>query len=574
MKGANTLLAKINEALTQLQNDGTLADLQVQYLGIEPEDVVIPPTPTPAPPQPTQKPPECLDNAAWLEDLSYDDKRMTEPPVLNPGEPFTKGWRLRNSGTCTWKNGSYKLVFSYGNVAAAQMGGQPIPVTKDVKPGETFDFYVNLVAPVKSGAYEGYWNMRNAYNTKFGETVWVYIVVADAPTPTPPPTDTPAPNVAFTADPTTITAGQSVLFRWDTQSAKYVYFYHDGQKWSEHPVEDDGKATEYPPYTMNYNLHVVHKDGSIVDRTILITVNPAPDKAPVIEYLSATPSQIMLGETVSIDWKVSGQVHQAMLYIDDVAVLDPAPVQGNYMDTPQVAGTRVYKLVATGPGGDDTEQVSVNVQMAEPIEPIPQPVIQGFDVSPTTIEQGQSVTVSWTTGGGTTYLELLRNDEMIWMDTQLNNSVTDAPPAEAGTTIRYVLVAYNNAGDTMTGEAIVRVAETPPQNLLANSNWQLQSMQGAGDVPGEVSITAYFSADGSLSGNGGCNAYSASYASNGQEILINTPSGGGQSCGEPFDSLEQAFLGLLPQTANFLANGKLVLLNNTGQETLSFNRIG
>ena len=334
---------------------------------------------------------------------------------------------------------------------------------------------------------------------------------------------------------------------------------------------------------MNYNLHVVHKDGSIVDRTILITVNPAPDEAPIIEYLSATPSQIFLGETVSIDWKVSGPIHQAMLYIDDVAVLDPAPVQGNYMDTPGTAGTRVYKLVATGPGGEDTEQVRVNVQMPEPdeptpmpepIEPIPQPVIQGFDVSPTTIEQGQSVTVSWTTGGGTTYLELLRNDEMIWMDTQLSNSVPDGPPVEAGATIRYVLVAYNNAGDTMTSEAIVRVVETPPQNLLANSNWQLQSMQGAGDVPGEVSITAYFSADGSLSGNGGCNAYSASYASNGQEILINTPSGGGQSCGEPFDSLEQAFLGLLPQTANFLANGKLVLLNNTGQETLSFNRIG
>jgi heat shock protein HslJ len=413
----------------------------------------------------------------------------------------------------------------------------------------------------------------------------VNIKVVGAPTPTPPPTQTPVPNVTFTAEPTTITAGQSVLFRWSTDNPKAVYFYHDGQNGWEHPVSEDGQAAEYPPYTMNYHLHVVQRDGSEIDRPILITVNPAPDEAPVIEYLTPTPSQIMLGETVSIDWKVSGPVHQAMLYIDGVAVLDPAPVQGNYMDTPEAAGTRVYKLVATGPGGEDIEQVSVYVQAPEPEEPTPEPeppsppepeppVIQGFDVAPTTIEQGQSVTISWTTGGGTTYVELLRNDALIWMDTQLSNSVPDTPPPEAGATIRYVLVAYNNAGETKTSEAIVRVAEAPPQNLLANTTWQLQSMQGAGEIPAEVSITANFSADGSLTGSAGCNAYGASYASNGQEILINTPSAGGQSCGEPFDSLEQAYLGMLPQTANFQMNSKLVFLNNTGQETLRFTRIG
>lgn len=53
-------------------------------------------------------------------------------------------------------------------------------MTKDVNHGETNDFYVNLVAPVMSGAYEGYWNMRNAQDTKFGETVLVNIIVPGA----------------------------------------------------------------------------------------------------------------------------------------------------------------------------------------------------------------------------------------------------------------------------------------------------------------------------------------------------------------------------------------------------------
>ena len=500
MKGADTLLGKINEALTTLQNDGTLANLTVQYLGVKPEDVVIPPTLTPTPPQPTQIPLQCLDNAELVKDLSYNDNDMKNPPVLSPGESFEKGWRLHNIGSCTWKKGSYRLAYSYGNVSAAQMGGQPVTVTKDVNPGSTYDFWVVLVAPVKSGNYKGYWNMRNAQNIKFGMTVWVNIIVSGAVTPTPPPTSTPVPNINFTADPTTITEGQTVLFKWSTDNVKSVYFYHDGQNWSEHPVEKNGQATEYPPYTMNYHLHVIKNDGSEIDWPILIIVNPAGNDAPVIEYLTPTPSQITLGETVSIDWKVSGPVHTLVFLIDDTAMLDPAPVQGNYMDTPQTEGTHVYKLIATGPGGEDVEQVRVNVQALptetvepveptsipvpveptstpEPVEPTPTPeptepaiqppVIQGFDALPTAIGPGQSVMVSWTTGGGTTYIELLRNNELIWMDTKLNNSVPDTPPAEAGSTITYVLVAYNNAGVTDTREAIVQVTEAAPQNIAA-----------------------------------------------------------------------------------------------------------
>jgi hypothetical protein len=275
-----------------------------------------------------------------------------------------------------------------------------------------------------------------------------------------------------------------------------VYFYHDGQNWSEHQVPEDGQATEYPAYTMNYNLHVVQRDGSTIDRTVLITVNPASEGVPVIEYLSATPPEITLGQTVGVDWKVSGGVHQVQLYVDDVVVLDPAPVQGNYPDTPSASGTRVYKLIATGPGGEDTRQVRVNVQAQpteapEPEEPTPTPepviptptlepviptptpepepqppVIQGFTVTPATITPGQSVTAAWTTGGGATYVQLLRNGQVIWEDTALNNAVPDAPPDGAGSTVRYTLIAYNNAEQTDIREVFVEVVDTPVQSML------------------------------------------------------------------------------------------------------------
>jgi hypothetical protein len=362
-EGATALQTKINEALTTLQNDGTIAKLAQQYLKESPSEAQKPPVqPTPAPPQPTPPPPACVDGAAWVADLSYNDNSMQNPPVMQPGQPFTKGWRMKNSGTCVWTTG-YQLAYSSGNVPAAQMGGQPIPVTKNVNPGETFDFQVNLVAPVAPGTYQGFWNMRNAPNQKFGETVWVGITVPAAPTPTPAPTQTPSPNIVFNANPTTITAGQPVTFDWATSNVKAVYFYHDGQNWEDHGVPGVGTSVEYPPNTMNYYLRVIKTDNSVTVKTRTITVNQ-PVGAPVINQFSVDPPAITLGQCVNILWQVSGQVSNVTLVINTVGVWPNAPVSGSYQDCPATPGQSVYQLTAQGPGGSTQQQVTVNVSAA------------------------------------------------------------------------------------------------------------------------------------------------------------------------------------------------------------------
>jgi ABC-type amino acid transport substrate-binding protein/heat shock protein HslJ len=479
-KGSDTLRDKLNTALTQLQNDGTLAKLQEQYLGIKSADIVpVPVLPTPAPVTP--EPVRC-DGAEWLADLSYDDKDGTAPPVLNPGQPFTKGWRMSNSGTCSWTT-QYVMAYSYGNVPAAQMGGQPIPVTREVKPNETFDFQVNLIAPTAPGTYQGFWLMRDAQNREFGKKVWVYIIVPGPATPTPVPPQTPSPNISFEAKPSTITAGQSVLFKWETENVKAVYFYHDGQNWSDHGVSGDGQATEYPPNTVNYYLRVINRDDSATVKTRTITVNPAVN-APVIDYFNATPSQVMVGQNVSVDWSVSGQVSRVDLVINNVTVWPSAPASGNYQDYADAAGTRVYTLQAGGPGGKaPPQQVAVNVQ--------------------------------------------------------------NGPPE-------------------------------PPQNPLANTNWKLQSGEGLGigpiDTKMDVLVTAFFGADGSLNGNGGCNPYNTSYEVGGQAITIYPPAAAAAAvCGDPADTIEQTYLGLLPQAANYeLSGGQLIIRGNQGQELLRY----
>ena len=209
-------------------------------------------------------------------------------------------------------------------------------------------------------------------------------------------------------------------------------------------------------------------------------------------------------------------------------------------------------------------------------KPEPQPpAIQNFTAVHTAIVQGECVTVSWTTGGGTTHVQLLLDDKVILDNAPLNNSMEECPSQPAWATLRYTLIASNDAGQQVDRWVTVRVGTEPPQNVLANSSWQVQTMQEIGEIPAEVSITANFGEDDSITGNSGCNPYTVSYVCNGQEIIINLPARTGEKvCGEPQDGLEQAYLNLLPQTANYLiVEGQLILLNNTGQETLRFNPI-
>ncbi len=466
-QGASALRDQINAALTTLQNNGTIARLAQEYLKVSPDELQpppplptpLPPTATPAAPAATPAPPACVDGAAWVADLSFDDKNMTAPPVLQPGQPFTKGWRLRNVGTCPWTTG-FNLAFAFGNVPAAQMGGQPIPVTRNVNPGETFDFQVNLIAPVAPGTYQGFWNMRNAANQQFGETVWVGITVPGAPTPTPAPTQTPSPNIVFNASPTAITAGQPVTFQWSTSNVQAVYFYHDGQNWQDHGVPGVGQSIEFPPTTMNYYLRVINRDNSVTVKTRTINVTQ-PVGAPVINQFSVDPPAITVGQCVNLRWQVSGQVSNVTLVINTVGVWPNAPVSGSYQDCPATPSQSVYQLTAQGPGGSTQQQVTVNVSAAPPqpptatpVPPAPAPVINGFTVSPETVSPGGCTILSWTTGGGTTRVVLLRDNVPIFDNAPLNSQVQDCPQIPSNATlplsIVYLLQAYNSAGQSVS----------------------------------------------------------------------------------------------------------------------------
>ncbi len=387
--GSENLRSQVNGALAALQDEGFIAELSSQYLDLEeteiqpvPEETATPeaeaatptpepPTATPAPeatpaPTATPTPPPCLDGMAWVADLNYDDKGMTAPPVLQPGQAFTKGWRVRNSGTCTWTPG-YFLSYSHGNSPASQMGGQPVAVAQPVAPNATYDFLVNLVAPTTPGVYQGFWQINNDKGVAFGERVWVGIQVPGAPTPTPFPTQTPSANIEFYADRTVINAGERVVFTWNVQNVKAVYFYEQGQPWQSNGVAGQGSREVYPQQTTVYELRVVKPDDSVEIRQIRIDVNAAPPTAPYIASFLVYPEyELPLGGCADIRWDVQGTVTTVNLWANDTPIWNNAPVRGSVPHCPGKAGYINYILEASGPGGTVREQRTINVLGPQP----------------------------------------------------------------------------------------------------------------------------------------------------------------------------------------------------------------
>jgi polar amino acid transport system substrate-binding protein len=364
--GATDLQAQLNNSLSTMQDQGKVSQLIQKYLKLKPDDVLPIPTPDTTQPTPTPAPsptPEgCKDGASYVADLNYDDKGMTAPPVMQPGQAFTKAWRMRNSGTCTWDQ-TYTFAYAGGNSSLSNMGASSVRVNGTVKPGATYDFKVPMTAPSVPGVYQGFWNMRDWQGSAFGDRVWVGIQVAGAPTPVPQPTATPVPGIAFWADTYHLEVGQCTGIHWNVQGVQAVYFYQQGQSWENHGVTGKEDRTVCPNQSTTYYLRVVFTDGRVETRELRIEVAAPPASAPVITSFQLHPSgNVPAGTCLDLSWDVQGDVGRVSLFYNNGVIWDYAPVRGSTNHCPAQPGTAAYTLTASGGGGTAEAWQYANVQ--------------------------------------------------------------------------------------------------------------------------------------------------------------------------------------------------------------------
>lgn len=101
-----------------------------------------------------------------------NDVTIPDGTEVNPGEAFTKTWRLENTGTCSWTP-AYSAQFLNGT----EMGGETTPIDAAVEPGETVDLSINFTAPVEPGIYASEWAIVNENGVAFEESFYVQIEV-------------------------------------------------------------------------------------------------------------------------------------------------------------------------------------------------------------------------------------------------------------------------------------------------------------------------------------------------------------------------------------------------------------
>jgi hypothetical protein len=359
--GEAELQMAINKALEAVQAKGYITQLAQTYLNLGENDLPAnPDAGAPTDPVPPSVPDGgCLDGRAYIQDLNYDDNGMQNPPQFSPNTPFTKGWRIQNVGTCTWDS-SYALIPAGGNVPGAEMNGRPTPIQGTVPPGSTYDVFVDLVAPSRSGVYQEFWALRNGQNELFGARVWVGIQVVIATTPTPIPTQPPSADIQFWADTTQIKQGECTSLYWDVSNVQAVYLYEQGQTWQNHGVNGQGSRRVCPSQTTTYELRVVKQDGAVEIRQITIYVEPVSN-VPIIEQFTVSPTQIGLGQCVQVQWKVSGNVSDVDVRRDSTSIWDNAPLNGIMQDCPPNSGSVNYTITVTGSGGTAYQEQRVNV---------------------------------------------------------------------------------------------------------------------------------------------------------------------------------------------------------------------
>jgi uncharacterized protein YkwD len=107
------------------------------------------------------------------------DVTIPDGAVLDPGETFTKIWRVRNTGDCEWSDALGELLWMF--VSGDQMNGpSQVTIVGPVSPGGEYDVEVELTAPAEPGQYEGRWQAHDPNGDAFGVLFWVLIVVPGA----------------------------------------------------------------------------------------------------------------------------------------------------------------------------------------------------------------------------------------------------------------------------------------------------------------------------------------------------------------------------------------------------------
>ncbi len=206
----------------------------------------------------------CRNSIGFVKDLSIPDDT-----IILPGAEFSKGWQLRNTGTCPWTT-DYSLSFVGGDGIP---GAGDVPLEVDVAPGETVDLYVTLSGPDSLGTYRDNWQLRDANGEPFGidgdigEAFWLQIVVAE-PEAAPVPNSASIGGVIWADSCRLLSSGSPSAGCIEAGEGSGIYIADGSFNFAEAPI---------PEVAVLLGQGVCPAEGPILDQNVLATATSDQD---------------------------------------------------------------------------------------------------------------------------------------------------------------------------------------------------------------------------------------------------------------------------------------------------------
>ena len=180
------------------------------------------------------------------------------------------------------------------------------------------------------------------------------------------------PEVSFSAEPQTITLGESSTLSWNVIDADTINLDPDIGS-----VDPSGSYEVFPTETTTYTLTAVGPGGTTTEN-VTVSVNiPLPTV-----NISADLEAISLGESSTLTWSSSHA---------ETCVIEPGigsvDVNGSISVSP--TETTMYTITVTGPGGTASTEVTISVN-----DPNAPPTVIMTPAS-ASIAQGESITLTW-----------------------------------------------------------------------------------------------------------------------------------------------------------------------------------
>ncbi len=189
-----------------------------------------------------------------------------------------------------------------------------------------------------------------------------------------PPVPTPFVR-RFTVDKQVIAAGESIVLDWEVEGADIVELIPIGEV---PPIQSLSRA---PPQSLEYVLTARKGEARsqpIIRQVVVNTPTPGPTatpepEAPVIEFFTASPDEVITGEEedISLAWSVIGETTNIEISGPDIGIVSGLNAQGSLAVSADEATLFILTASNDSLNASQTIQVSDEDPTPTPTEPPP-----------------------------------------------------------------------------------------------------------------------------------------------------------------------------------------------------------